>query len=171
MHEAVPGHYTQQLHANRSPSLVKTLFGNGAMTEGWANYGERMMLESGYGANAPEMWLMWRKWNLRGIINTILDYSVHVLDMTEQQALDLLTRQGFQTEPEARDKWRRAKLTSVQLTSYFSGYSEIMELRDHHKRLLGKNFDLKSFHERFLSYGNAPVPVIAELMSQGVKTP
>jgi len=166
IHEAVPGHYTQLVYANKSPSLVKTLFGNGAMVEGWAVFGERMMLESGYGGNAPEMWLMWGKWNLRSVTNTILDYSVHVLGMTEAQALDLLQRQAFQTEREAREKWRRVQLTSVQLTSYFSGYSDIMELREQRRQALGKDFSIKAFNEQFLSYGNAPVSVIAELMSQ-----
>jgi len=166
IHEAVPGHYTQLVYANKSPSLVKTLFGNGAMVEGWAVFGERMMLESGYGGNAPEMWLMWGKWNLRSVTNTILDYSVHVLGMSEAQALDLLQRQAFQTEREAREKWRRVQLTSVQLTSYFSGYSDIMELRERRRQALGKDFSVKAFNEQFLSYGSAPVSVIAELMSQ-----
>jgi uncharacterized protein (DUF885 family) len=166
IHEAVPGHYTQLVYANKSPSLVKTLFGNGAMVEGWAVFGERMMLESGYGGNAPEMWLMWGKWNLRSVTNTILDYSVHVLGMTEAQALDLLQRQAFQTEREAREKWRRVQLSSVQLTSYFSGYSDIMELRERRRQALGKDFSVKAFNEQFLSYGSAPVSVIAELMSQ-----
>jgi uncharacterized protein (DUF885 family) len=166
IHEAIPGHYAQLVYANRSPSLVKSLFGNGAMVEGWAVYGERMMLESGYGDNAPEMWLMYSKWNLRSVTNTILDYSVHVLGMTQQQAMDLLVRQAFQTPQEAAEKWRRVQLSSVQLTSYFSGYSEIMELREERKRALGDKFDLTAFNDQFLSYGNAPVRVIRELMTQ-----
>lgn len=164
MHEAIPGHYAQLVYANKSPSIVKSIFGNGAMVEGWAVYSERMMLESGYGNNEPEMWLMYSKWNLRSVTNTILDYSVHVLGMTEQQAIDLLTRQAFQTPAEAKEKWRRATLTSVQLTSYFSGYSEIMELREQRRAALGSKFSLKDFHEDFLSYGSAPVRVIKELM-------
>jgi uncharacterized protein (DUF885 family) len=164
IHEAVPGHYAQLVYANRSPSLVKSLFGNGAMVEGWAVYAERMMLESGYGENAPEMWLMYSKWNLRVVTNTILDYSVHVNGMTQAQAMDLLVRQAFQTNAEASEKWRRVQLSSVQLTSYFSGYSEIMELREARKQALGPRFALKEFHEQFLSYGNAPVKVIRELM-------
>jgi uncharacterized protein (DUF885 family) len=164
IHEAIPGHYAQLAYANRSPSLVKSLFGNGAMVEGWAVYGERMMLESGYGDNAPEMWLMWCKWNLRTVSNTILDYSVHVLGMTEDQAIDLLVRQAFQTPQEATEKWRRVQLSSVQLTSYFSGYSDIMELRDKRKQELGERFNLRQFNEQFLSYGNAPVKMIGELM-------
>ncbi|MBY0557761.1 MAG: DUF885 domain-containing protein [Burkholderiaceae bacterium] len=166
IHEAIPGHYAQLVYANKSPSIVKSIFGNGAMVEGWAVYGERMMLESGYGDNAPEMWLMYSKWNLRSVTNTILDYSVHVLGMTEQQALDLLTRQAFQTRSEAQEKWHRVQVSSVQLTSYFSGYSEIMELREQRKQALGSKFNLKDFHEQFLSYGSAPVRVIKGLMNQ-----
>jgi uncharacterized protein (DUF885 family) len=166
MHEAIPGHYAQLVYGNRSPSLVKSLFGNGAMVEGWAVYGERMMLDAGYGDNAPEMWLMWCKWNLRSVTNTILDYSVHVLGMTQEQAMDLLVRQAFQTRQEAAEKWRRVQLSSVQLTSYFSGYSDIMELREKRKQELGERFDLKKFNEQFLSYGNAPVRVIGELMQE-----
>jgi uncharacterized protein (DUF885 family) len=164
IHEAIPGHYTQLMNANRSPSLVKALFGNGAMVEGWAVYGERMMLDSGYGDNAPELWLMWCKWNLRSVSNTILDYSVHVLGMTREQAMDLLVRQAFQTPQEAAEKWKRAQLSSVQLSSYFSGYSDIMELRERRKEQLGDRFNLKQFHDQFLSYGNAPVKIIAQLM-------
>lgn len=164
IHEAIPGHYTQLMNANRSPSLVKSLFGNGAMIEGWAVYGERMMLESGYGDNAPELWLMWCKWNLRSVSNTILDYSVHVLGMTREQALDLLVRQAFQTPQEAIEKWHRVQLSSVQLDSYFSGYSDIMDLRERRKQQLGERFDLRQFHDQFLSYGNAPVKMIGQLM-------
>ncbi|MFB9241558.1 DUF885 domain-containing protein [Massilia antarctica] len=164
IHEAIPGHYAQLVYANKSPSLVKSLFGNGAMIEGWAVYGERMMLESGYGDNTPEMWLMYSKWNLRVVTNTILDYSVHVLGMNEADAMDMLTRQAFQTRSEASEKWHRAQVSSVQLTSYFSGFSEIMDLREQRKQALGPKFDLRQFHEQFLGYGSAPVKMIKELM-------
>ena len=164
IHEAIPGHYAQLVYANKSPSLLKSLFGNGAMIEGWAVYGERMMLESGYGDNTPEMWLMYSKWNLRVVTNTILDYSVHVLGMNEADAMDMLTRQAFQTRSEASEKWHRAQVSSVQLTSYFSGFSEIMDLREQRKQALGPKFDLKQFHEQFLGYGSAPVKMIKELM-------
>jgi uncharacterized protein (DUF885 family) len=98
------------------------------------------------------------------VTNTILDYSVHVLNMQQAEAIDLLTRQAFQTPREAAEKWRRVQLSSVQLASYFSGYSEIMELREERKQALGSKFVLKDFHEKFLSYGSAPVRVIRELM-------
>ena len=165
IHEAIPGHYAQLVYANRSPSLIKSIFGNGAMIEGWAVYAERLMLESGYGEHKAEAWLIYSKWNLRSVTNTILDYGVHVLGMSEAEAMDLLTRQAFQTQQEASEKWRRVTLTSVQLTSYFAGYSAIVELREQLKREQAGAFDLKRFHEQFLSYGSAPVRVIRELMT------
>jgi uncharacterized protein (DUF885 family) len=165
IHEAIPGHYVQLVYANRSPSLIKSIFGNGAMIEGWAVYSERLMLEAGYEEHRAEAWLVYSKWNLRTVCNTILDYGVHVLGMNEAQALDLLTREAFQTEAEAVEKWRRVQLTSVQLTSYFSGYSAILELREQLKRERAGTFELRRFHEQLLSYGSAPVRVIRELMA------
>ena len=164
IHEAIPGHYTQLVYANRSPSLVKTIFGNGAMVEGWAVYTEQMMLENGYGDNAPEMWLMWYKWHLRTVCNTILDYSVHVNNMSKEEALQLLTKEAFQQQAEAEGKWKRVSVTSVQLTSYFTGYKEIYDLREAVKRKEGNKFNLRIFHEKFLSYGSAPVKYISKLM-------
>lgn len=168
IHEAVPGHYVQLLYANKSPSRIKAIFGNSAMVEGWAVYSERMMLESGWpgGAQAhePEMELMYSKWALRVVCNTILDYGVHVLGMSEADAMQLLTHEAFQSETEAKGKWRRVQLSSVQLTFYFAGFSAIYDYRERLKAELGPRFDLKKFHEKFLSYGSAPVSVIESLM-------
>lgn len=169
IHEAIPGHYTQLVYSNQSPSIIKSIFGNGAMVEGWAVYTERMMLEEGYGNNEPEMWLMYYKWHLRTVCNTILDYSIHNLNLSENEALDLLMNQAFQEKTEAKGKWKRATLSQVQLCSYFTGYTEIFELREEIKKLQGKDFNLKRFHEKFLSYGSSPVKYIRELMLADLK--
>lgn len=166
IHEAVPGHYVQLLHANKAPSMVKSLLGSGPMIEGWAVYTERMMVEQGWGNNEPEMWLMMDKFQLRTTCNTILDYSVHVLNMSEEDALKLLMHDAFQTETEARGKWRRVQLSSVQLTSYFAGFSEIYEFREQQKAALGAQFNLRDFHNKFLSYGSVPVKTIKQLMTE-----
>jgi hypothetical protein len=170
IHEAIPGHYTQLIYSNRSPSLVKSVFGNGAMVEGWAVYTELMMLENGYGARDgettadPEMWLMYYKWNLRSTCNTILDYGVHVNDLGRDEAINMLVNEAFQQQAEAEGKWRRVTLSQVQLCSYFTGYTEIYNLREEIKKRMGAKFNLKEFHEKFLSYGSAPVKYIREAM-------
>ena len=164
IHEAIPGHYTQLVYSNNSPSLIKSLFGNGAMIEGWAVYTELMMLENNYGNNTPEMWLMYYKWHLRSVCNTILDYSIHVNNMSEKEALTLLINEAFQQEAEAKGKYKRVSLTQVQLCSYFTGFTEIYDLREALKKKQGNAFKLKQFHEQFLSYGSAPVKYISEAM-------
>tara|TARA_R110002073_G_scaffold139232_2_gene289233 strand:+ start:9595 stop:11346 length:1752 start_codon:yes stop_codon:yes gene_type:complete len=163
IHEGIPGHYTQLVYGNESPSIIKSILANGAMVEGWANYAELMMLEEGYN-NSPEMWLMRSKWHLRSVTNTILDYSYHVLNLQKEEAMQLMIAEAFQEKTEAEEKWVRVTLTSAQLSSYFTGFTEIYELRDEMKALKGDSFNLKEFHEQFLSYGNAPVKYIRELM-------
>ena len=135
------------------------------MVEGWAVYTERMMLENGY-EESPEMWLMYYKWHLRSVCNTILDYSVHTLNMSKEEGLNLLTNEAFQQQAEAEGKWRRASLTQVQLCCYFTGFTEIYDFREELKKEMGDKFQLKTFHEQFLSYGSAPVKYIKELMLQ-----
>jgi uncharacterized protein (DUF885 family) len=168
IHEAIPGHYTQLVYSNQSPSIIKAILGNGAMIEGWAVYTERMMLESGY-KNSDEMWLMYYKWNLRTVCNTILDNSVHTRNMSKQEGINLLTKEAFQQTAEAEGKWKRVTLSQVQLCSYFTGYTEIYDFREELKKEQGKGFNLKQFHEKFLSYGSAPVKYIKELMLKDKK--
>ncbi len=164
IHEAIPGHYTQGIYANRSPSIIKTIFGNGATIEGWACYVERMMMEQKYNSS-PEMMLFYYKWNLRETCNFLLDYNVQCNNWTAEQATDFLVNEAFQQKKEATEKWKRASLTQVQLTSYFTGLTEIYELREEMKQKHGDKFDLKKFHEQFLSYGSAPVKEIRQLMT------
>jgi len=162
IHEAIPGHYTQLVEANKVPSLVKTILGNGTMIEGWACYTERMMLEEGYGNQQPELWLMYYKWLLRIISNTILDYGLHTQNLSEADALNLLVNDAFQEKTEAVGKIKRAKLTQVQLCSYYTGLSEILELRDTYFEEVNSN--LRDFHDDFLSHGSVPVKEIEKLI-------
>ena len=164
IHEAIPGHYVQLIYSNQSPSLIKSIFGNNTMIEGWAVYGEQMMMDNGFGDDAPEMKLMWYKWHLRSVCNMILDYSVHAGGMTKEQAITMLTHEAFQQQAEAENKWKRVTETSVQLDCYFTGYKEIMDLREAYKKDQGEAYNLKTFNEKFLSYGSAPVKYIKEAM-------
>jgi len=162
IHEAIPGHYTQLVEANKVPSIIKSILGNGTMVEGWACYTEKMMLEEGYGNNQPELWLMYYKWLLRIISNTILDYGLHTQNLSESAALDMLVNDAFQETTEALGKIKRAKLTQVQLCSYYTGLTEILELRNlYFEEVKGS---LRDFHDNFLSHGSVPVREIEKLI-------
>ena len=89
---------------------------------------------------------------------------ISALGLTEAEAMDLMLSQAFQQESEAKGKWRRATLSSVQLTSYFTGYKEIYDFREEMKATHGSDFNLKDFHNEFLSYGSSPVKYIKTMM-------
>jgi len=157
IHEAMPGHYVQLAHANvfRAPTRVRALFGSGVFVEGWATYAEQLMAEHGFGG--PRVQLQQLKMRLRLIINALLDQGIHCHGMTREQALDLMMNQGYQEEGEAVGKWRRACMSSTQLSTYFVGNLEVNRLRDDVRRAWGQAFDPKTFHDRLLSFGS-PAP-------------
>ncbi len=164
VHEAMPGHYLQLAHSNEfnAPTLVRAIFQSGTFVEGWAVYTEQVMAETGYGG--PEVKMQQLKMRLRAIANAILDQSIHAGNMTEQQAMDLMTKETFQEQGEATLKWKRARLTSAQLSTYFVGVSEHLDLREAAKQKWGKDFDLKKYNDQVISYGSPPVKYVRELM-------
>src|SRR5947199_6947204 len=129
VHEAMPGHYLQLARANefRAPTLVRAIFRSVTFIEGWAVYCEQMRAEIGYGG--PEVKMQQLKMRLRAIGNAILDQSIHAGNMTEKEAMDLMMKETFQQEGEAVAKWKRARLTSAQLSTCFVGATEHRDLR------------------------------------------
>ena len=164
VHEAMPGHYLQLAHANefRAPTLVRAIFRSGTFIEGWAVYCEQMMAEQGYGGPVVKMQQL--KMRLRAIANAILDQSIHAGNMTEKEAMDLMMKETFQQEGEAVAKWKRARLTSAQLSTYFVGVSEHLDLRGRAKTKAGASFDLKKYNDQVISFGSPPVKYVGELM-------
>jgi len=164
VHEAMPGHYLQLAHANEfhAPTLVRAIFRSGTFIEGWAVYCEQVMAEQGYGG--PDVKMQQLKMRLRAIANAILDQSIHAGNMTEQQAMDLMRKEAFQQEGEAVAKWKRARLTSAQLSTYFVGATEHLDLRAAEQKKLGNQFNLKKYNDHVISYGSPPVKYVRELM-------
>ena len=167
VHEAMSGHFVQLAHANefRAPTLVRAVFQSGTFIEGWAVYCEQMMAEQGYGG--PEVKMQQLKMRLRAIANAILDQSIHAGNMSEKEAMDLMMKEAFQQEGEAVAKWKRARLTSAQLSTYFVGATEHLDLRTAEQKKLGKDFNLKKYNDEVISYGSPPVKYVRELMLQG----
>jgi len=167
VHEAMPGHFLQLARANefRAPTLVRAVFQSGTFIEGWAVYCEQMMAEQGYGGSEVKMQQL--KMRLRTICNAILDQSIHAGSMSEKEAMDLMTKEGYQQEGEAVAKWKRARLTSAQLSTYFVGATEHLDLRTAEQKKLGNDFNLKKYNDQVISYGSPPVKYVRELMLQG----
>jgi uncharacterized protein (DUF885 family) len=165
IHEAVPGHCLQGIYNNKkSPDVVRAVFQNGAMTEGWAVYAEDMLLEEGWGNHSPELELVHDKLILRSLANVMIDYELQVLNKSKEDLVNLMVKECFQTTAQAEEKYHRATLSQVQLCSYYAGSTAVQALREDYKKKMGEKYSLKEFHESFLSYGSSPVKYIREVM-------
>jgi uncharacterized protein (DUF885 family) len=95
------------------------------------------------------------KMQLRMTINAILDARVHAHGMTEGEAMRLMMERGHQEEGEAAGKWRRALLTSAQLSTYYVGYVEVSDLaRD--LRAAHQGWTDRQRHDAMLAHGSPP---------------
>jgi uncharacterized protein (DUF885 family) len=168
IHEALPGHYIQFEHLNslqpERRRLLRSLYANGAYVEGWAEYIAQVMMDEGFLGNDPRFRLAMRKIRLRLLANAILDVRMQTMGMTDEQAMDLMTNDAFQTQAEAEGKLRRAKLSSTQLPTYYVGLREWFAFRKRYEDAAGKNFNLMKFHDAVLDLGPLPVPIVEKLL-------
>lgn len=152
VHEAMPGHFLQLAHARRfrGATRVRALGYSGPFVEGWAVYAEKLMTDLGFGGLPVRLQQL--KMQLRMTINAILDQLTHCEGLPEAEAMALMTGPGFQEEGEAAGKWRRALLTSTQLSTYFVGYTEVAEIAA--RRPAG--VELRQWHDAMLAHGSPP---------------
>ncbi len=162
VHEAMPGHVLQLAHSRRcrTPSRVRTTFMSGTFVEGWAVYAEQLMAERGYDAGRGErgalaIRLQQLKMQLRMTINAILDVRVHTRGMTEDEAMRLMQVRGHQEEGEAAGKWRRALLTSTQLSTYYVGWTAVADLVAD-LRAANPGWTDRQVHDAVLAHGSPP---------------
>ena len=166
IHEGVPGHVLQLGHWRRfrAPTDVRAAFWSGSFVEGWAVYSEERMAEHGYRDDALRMQQL--KMQLRMTINAILDARVHAHGMTEDEAMRLMIDRGYQEEGEAVGKWRRALLTSSQLSTYYVGYTEWDDLMREF-RAARPDLTEQQAHDLALSFGSPSPRHLRSLLLDG----
>lgn len=164
IHEAMPGHYHQLDHSNRTDNPLRAMLWSGPFVEGWAVYAEGVMKDAGYLGGDPLFKLTVLKMRLRSVTNTLLDIGIHTEGMTRDQAMDLMQKGAFQAEREAAGKWVRASLSSVQLLSYFTGYEEHRMLRAEAEQRWGTSFTPRRYHDTVLGFGSPPAKYVRALM-------
>jgi len=86
------------------------------------------------------------------------------MGMTDQQALDLMMKDAFQTQAEAEGKLKRAKLSSTQLPTYFLGTQQWWALRKKYQAAKGDSFNLEEFHDRALDQGPLPIEYLEKIL-------
>jgi len=161
-HEVWPGHFLHFLHVNRSRSRIGQLFVGYAYAEGWAHYTEEMMWDAGLRAGSPEAHIGQLVSALKRDARYLSAIGLHTKGMTVAQS-EQLFRDAMIDPGNARQQALRGTYDPAYL-NYTLGKLMIMKLRDDWLARNGGPKALKAFHDRFLSYGGPPLPMVRRLM-------
>ena len=163
VHEVMPGHFVQFLHANRSPSIFGQLFVGYAYAEGWAHYAEQMMWDAGLGNGEPETHIGQLSNALLRDCRFLSAIGMHAHGMTQAQSEEMFRTQCFQDPGNAKQQAARGTYDPAYL-NYTLGKLMIMKLRADWTATRGGRKAWKAFHNQFLSYGGPPIPLVRQAM-------
>jgi hypothetical protein len=162
VHEVWPGHYLQGQFANQSRSKVGALWWNYSFGEGWAHYAEEMMYDAGLGAGDPEARVGMLTNALLRNVRFLSAICLHTGCLTLEESEKLFREQAFADAGNARQQAVRGTYDPGYL-AYTLGKLMIRKLR---ADWLAANpgASLQQFHDRFLSFGIPPVPLVRRAM-------
>ncbi len=163
VHEVYPGHYVQFLYAKSFPTDVRKVMGANTNIEGWAHYGEQMMLDEGFHAGEPKYRLAQLQDALLRNVRFIVGIKMHTQGMTVEDATKLFETQGHQPHEVAVEEAKRG--AGDPLYGYYTmGKLMILKLRDDYKAKQGAAYTLQGFHDAFIKLGPLPLPLIRRAM-------
>jgi uncharacterized protein (DUF885 family) len=159
IHEVYPGHFVQGRWQERAPTRVQMAFGDYAFVEGWAHYGEQMMIEQGFGKDDPGNALAMRRGALLRNCRFAASVGIHTKGMTVEQAAKRFEADCHQDAPTAHEQAVRGTFDPGYF-AYTLGKLQIASLRDEAMRKLGPKFSLPRFHDALLSHGAPPLALV-----------
>lgn len=163
LHEAYPGHHLQLTLANRTESVPRRVSWTSVFAEGWALYCEEMMWEEGFYTD-PRVRLLQLKDLLWRACRVVVDVGLHTRGWSPAEAVDYMVREAGLERSNAEIEVRRYCGDPTQPMSYAVGKREILRLRDRWRERRGPDAPLREFHDRLLSWGTIPPPLIARAM-------
>jgi uncharacterized protein (DUF885 family) len=169
VHEVWPGHFLQFLHANRAASRFGQIFVGYAFAEGWAHYTEEMMWEAGLGRGEPDMHIGQLLNALLRNVRFLSAIGLHAEGMTVEQSERMFREKAYQDPGNARQQAARGTFDPAYL-NYTMGKLMIRKLREDFAATRGGRAAWREFHDRFLSYGGPPIPLVREAL-MGAKGP
>ncbi len=165
IHEVYPGHFVHHLHNSygRPLPLVNRVTSSYAFTEGWAHYTEEMMLETDYAKGQAALLVTQLLEALVRNCRYLCALGMHTQGMTVDEATRFFMENAYMEELPARREALRGTFDPGYL-NYTLGKLMILKLRDDYRREQGAAYSLKGFHDRLLSYGAPPLPLLREVM-------
>ncbi len=157
VHEAYPGHHWHLVMAKANPSYARRIFGTAYFSEGWALYAERVMREQGFFTDPKHLLYQYEATIFRAA-RIVVDTSLHMNEMTFDDAVRYMVEKGNLTEPNARAEVGRYCSWPTQASSYLTGMLEIVDIRTRWLARRGKSDRpaLRAFHDAIASAGMLP---------------
>ncbi len=162
-HEVWPGHFLQFLHSNRAESELGRLFVGYGFAEGWAHYSEEMIWEAGFGEGDPGLHIGQLQNALLRNVRYIVALEMHTGSLTIEEAERMFREQAFQDPANARQQAARGTFDPGFL-NYTLGKLMVRKLREDWTAGRGGREAWRELHDRFLSYGGPPVPLVRKAM-------
>jgi len=163
-HEGIPGHFLQLSIANHLTDEIRRQHQDGVFLEGWALYGEEMLMRTGlYPNNSPAQGQILRLSRYRGA-RIGVDVNLHTGKWTFEQAVKYFMDAGGLDREAAEGEAAGAASNPHQKISYIIGKWQIMNLLGRYKDRQGDNFRLGQFHDDLIKNGSLPVSVIEWLL-------
>ncbi|MEP7081575.1 MAG: DUF885 domain-containing protein [Chloroflexota bacterium] len=158
VHEAYPGHHWHLVMAKAQPSKLRHLFKTPYFNEGWALYAERMMREQGFFTDLRHEMNQYEATIFRAA-RIVVDTSLHMGEMTWEDAVEFMTTRTGLTEPTAKAEVTRYCAWPTQASSYLTGCLEIVRIREAFFARRGSSDTdaLRAFHDGITSSGGLPI--------------
>ena len=171
VHEVFPGHFLQFIYAPQFPTKTRKLLGAASNAEGWAHYGEQMMVEEGFGNRDPKTRLAQLSEALLRDCRWVVGMREHTQGLSVQAgATNYFTKKCFQQPANAYEEARRGAYNPTYLY-YTLGKLEIYKLRADYQSLRGANYSLRDFHDAFVKQGFPPIKMVRRLLVPNDTTP
>jgi uncharacterized protein (DUF885 family) len=157
VHEAYPGHHWHLVMAHFNPSKLRQVFNTPYFSEGWALYAERVMREQGFFTDPKHLLYQYEATIFRAA-RIVVDTSLHLGEMTFDEAVRFMVEKGNLTEPNARSEVGRYCSWPTQASAYLTGMLEIVDVRTRWLARKGKTdvAALREFHDKLTSSGAMP---------------
>lgn len=168
-HEAVPGHHFQiavQQELAHLP-LFRRLRNYTAYAEGWALYAERLAWEQGFHSN-PYSDLGRLQAELFRAARLVVDTGLHYKRWSREQAIDYMVSVTGQPRTNMVAEVERYIVMPGQACAYKIGQLKILALREHARKTLGNDFDIRDFHDLVLQNGAMPLTILEQLVNEWI---
>ena len=165
-HEVAPGHYAHGRAMRHAPGEIRRSLIGAGFAEGWAHYGEELMLEEGFRSDDTRFQIGVALEALVRVTRLWCAIGLHTGAMDVDDATAAFVKDAFMPEATARAEARRGTF-DPSYGVYTWGKWMILDAREDARREWGAGFTLRRFHDALMELGSPPLGLVGEAVRAG----